>query len=405
MLHRSPRARANRELSRASCFERLYREHFAFVWSAARRLGAPTSATDDVVQEVFLTLHRRFDELDHAVSPRAWLYVVTRRVVFRHRRSRARTARKVAALARHPRTLDEPHRQRDARELLEQLLDRLPAHQRQSFVMAELLGMTAPEIAGTLGIPLNTVYSRVRLARRTLASWGDRLEELRRVDAPPVGQEKRSWGAIAVALPGSWLKGGALATSMGAWTKAVVATVAVTAVVGWTRPEPSEPVPAKSSVAEFDRAGSEPSPQVPRSTEAGEQGPEAPLMQRTRVVALRSAVPRSERRAFEATKSDPAVTLPGASDEEPGIAAEIHVLDRARQALDEGRADRALELLSDHERTFPGSSLADARGAARVRALCLQGKTAQARAEARLLRRRFPRSAVAKSRANECEAP
>ena len=45
-------------------FEALYEEHFSFVWRTARRLGVPERAADDVVQDVFLVLHRRLDDYD-----------------------------------------------------------------------------------------------------------------------------------------------------------------------------------------------------------------------------------------------------------------------------------------------------------------------------------------------------
>ena len=70
---------------RITRFEALYRDHFGFVWAAARGLGAPEAALPDVVQEVFITAYRRLDEIDlhrpgaKGVGPRGWLYAVTRR--------------------------------------------------------------------------------------------------------------------------------------------------------------------------------------------------------------------------------------------------------------------------------------------------------------------------------------
>jgi RNA polymerase sigma-70 factor (ECF subfamily) len=47
-----------------------------------------------------------------------------------------------------------------------QLLDSLDDDRRAVFVLVHFEQMPAPEIAQTLGIPINTVYSRLRLARR-----------------------------------------------------------------------------------------------------------------------------------------------------------------------------------------------------------------------------------------------
>ena len=79
-------------------FHALYRGEFAFVWAAARRLGVPPGAVDDAVQDVFVTAYRRLDQLRFEVSPRAWLYGVTRRVASRYHRGAFRRRRRVAAL-------------------------------------------------------------------------------------------------------------------------------------------------------------------------------------------------------------------------------------------------------------------------------------------------------------------
>ena len=51
-------------------------------------------------------------------------------------------------------------------KLLWGLLEELDAAKREVFLMSELDGLTGPEIAGILEIPLNTVYSRLRAARQ-----------------------------------------------------------------------------------------------------------------------------------------------------------------------------------------------------------------------------------------------
>jgi RNA polymerase sigma-70 factor (ECF subfamily) len=52
---------------------------------------------------------------------------------------------------------------------LQRLLDALSDDQREVFVLTELEQLTAPEISEALGLNLNTVYSRLRLARRAFA--------------------------------------------------------------------------------------------------------------------------------------------------------------------------------------------------------------------------------------------
>src|SRR5450432_623535 len=70
--------------------EALYREHFAFVWRNARRLGCTDEWVDDAVHEVFLVATRRLAEFSGISSLRTWLFAITFRVVGRMMRDRAR---------------------------------------------------------------------------------------------------------------------------------------------------------------------------------------------------------------------------------------------------------------------------------------------------------------------------
>jgi RNA polymerase sigma-70 factor (ECF subfamily) len=55
---------------------------------------------------------------------------------------------------------------REAVEAVSNFLDELDEPQRQVFYLADVEGMTAPEISAALGVKLNTVYGRLRLARK-----------------------------------------------------------------------------------------------------------------------------------------------------------------------------------------------------------------------------------------------
>jgi RNA polymerase sigma-70 factor (ECF subfamily) len=147
-----------------------YREHFQFVWRSARRLGAPPAAVDDVVQDVFLIVARRLAEFRGDASMRTWLFAITMRVVQFHRRTDSRHRRRVEAFAEAHAEAGgvDPYARRDASDTLLKLLDQLDDDRRAVFVLAELEGMTAQEIAAGLGLNVNTVYSRLRVARQQL---------------------------------------------------------------------------------------------------------------------------------------------------------------------------------------------------------------------------------------------
>lgn len=159
-------------------FDEVYDLHFSFVWRNARRMGTPTADIDDVAQEIFMVAHRRLADFEGRSSLRTWLLGIVVNVVRAHRRKLS---------VRHPHVLsaagreepdgitdaaDGPHEhvtKSEAARVVDRLLESLDDHGREVFVLVELEQMTAPEIATALGIPLNTVYSRLRRARQEFA--------------------------------------------------------------------------------------------------------------------------------------------------------------------------------------------------------------------------------------------
>jgi RNA polymerase sigma-70 factor (ECF subfamily) len=163
----APAASMPTPASRALELEAVYRDHAAFCWRMARRLGAPDEATDDIVHDVFLVVRRRLPDFDASRPVRPWLFGIVRRVVADLRRGRRRAEGRIRLVPTPPEPVDpEQQAQRNAAaDFVRTFLDELPPSQRMVFVMMELEGMTAPETAEALGAELPTVYSRLRLAR------------------------------------------------------------------------------------------------------------------------------------------------------------------------------------------------------------------------------------------------
>jgi RNA polymerase sigma-70 factor (ECF subfamily) len=150
--------------------ELLYREHFAFVWRNARRLGCTDDWVDDAVHEVFLVATRRLGEFEGRSSLRTWLFAITFRVVGRMLRDRTRRRAHVSRyIAEQPTPVSDAARESEAAEYLRYLLLKLSEPQRVALILAELEGFTSFEIAETLGVPTGTVDSRLRAARTQLA--------------------------------------------------------------------------------------------------------------------------------------------------------------------------------------------------------------------------------------------
>lgn len=130
-------------------------------------LGVPATQLDDAVQEVFLVVHRRSGEPDRYATLREWIYGVVRRVAWRHHRTRSRYEKRIGLLAApEPAAGPDVDVERDeAVAFVRAFLETLDPDQRDVFVFAEIEGLGAAEIAAIVGANVNTVSSRLRLAR------------------------------------------------------------------------------------------------------------------------------------------------------------------------------------------------------------------------------------------------
>jgi RNA polymerase sigma-70 factor (ECF subfamily) len=146
----------------------VYRAHHRFVWRSVVRLGVPDERVADAVHDVFVVVARRLHEYEGRAALRTWLFAIALRVAQGIRRDRAREFRRRERLEREPRPPSNPHARADAARTLRDLLAQLDEDKRAVFIMAELEGMTAPEISAVVGCKVNTVYSRLRLARTEL---------------------------------------------------------------------------------------------------------------------------------------------------------------------------------------------------------------------------------------------
>jgi RNA polymerase sigma-70 factor (ECF subfamily) len=149
-------------------FQAIFAGQFQYVWGALRRLGIPPRDLEDVTHDVFLRVYRQRHQYDPARPMRPWLFAFAFRVASDYRR-----------LARHRREVLEPASENadskptavDELVRAEMLstgyaaLETLEIGRRAVFILYELDGCSMQETALALGIPVNTAYSRLRLAR------------------------------------------------------------------------------------------------------------------------------------------------------------------------------------------------------------------------------------------------
>jgi RNA polymerase sigma-70 factor, ECF subfamily len=152
----------------ANAFYVIYERELSYVWKTLGRLGVDPSELADAVHDVFVIVHRKWGDIDFTRPIRPWLFGIARRVAAGHRRKRRELPSDNLELAIAP----SPHSERD---FLWRVLAQLDDDRRDVIVLHDLEGYTGAEIAALLGIPANTVHSRLRLGRQDMQAIVRRL--------------------------------------------------------------------------------------------------------------------------------------------------------------------------------------------------------------------------------------
>jgi RNA polymerase sigma-70 factor (ECF subfamily) len=150
------------------------------------RMGVREADADDLVQNTFLGALHSSSRFDAEYPARAWLFGIAAMMVRRYRRSAARFAARLRDWAQElpssavppPDGLAEQHEQSVR---LSQAIERLAPKKREAFTLVVLEGVSGEQAARALGVPVNTIWTRLHHARRELRECldGDEPEEVR----------------------------------------------------------------------------------------------------------------------------------------------------------------------------------------------------------------------------------
>ncbi len=154
-------------------FEELYRAHAGRLYSlACRMLGNPADA-EDLLQEIFLSAHRKLESFRGESALGTWLYRLGMNQILDHVRSRAGRASQITDGLDDATVLADAsgHRLADRaidRIDLERALAELPEGCRAAFLLHDVEGLEHREVSEVLGIAEGTSKSQVHKARLRL---------------------------------------------------------------------------------------------------------------------------------------------------------------------------------------------------------------------------------------------
>jgi len=168
---------------RAQAFQELVERYQKRLLNFVYRTIGDRERAEDLVQEVFIRVHRHLHRFDQSKKFSTWIYTIASNLAKNELRNRSRNplvlfqAMKKSWEADHrPLQFEDPHhrpddlyRQRHLRELVEWAITQLPEHHREVFVLRELEGRAYEDIAEIANCNLGTVKSRLNRARNRFA--------------------------------------------------------------------------------------------------------------------------------------------------------------------------------------------------------------------------------------------
>jgi RNA polymerase sigma factor (sigma-70 family) len=171
-------------------------EFLAYVWPTLSRiaagvLGARHPDLDDAVQQSMIALVRALPAFRGECHPAGYASRITLRVALRVRRNVKRDATRREAFEQLSPGDEQTLSPNDdavgtrRRELLRELLEDLPEEQAEALALRVVMGWSLEEVAQASGAPVNTVRSRVRLAKEALRQRIEALPALAELKVQP----------------------------------------------------------------------------------------------------------------------------------------------------------------------------------------------------------------------------
>jgi RNA polymerase sigma-70 factor, ECF subfamily len=138
---------------------------------------------EDLVQETFIRVYRHIHRFDQTKKFSTWIYTIAPNLAKNELRNRSRNPLVLFQTIKKNWTADERplewedntyrpddlFRKRHLKQLVDTVVEDLPVHHREVFVLREMEGKTYEEIAEITGCNLGTVKSRLNRARNNFA--------------------------------------------------------------------------------------------------------------------------------------------------------------------------------------------------------------------------------------------
>ncbi len=146
--------------------EHIWHEFADRLRNFIRSRVADPQTTEDILQDVFVKIQSRLDQLQDPAKLESWIYLIARNAVIDHYRTRKETVTVPETLAAEPET-GNPEVE-ELKAAFRRMIFNLPEPYREALVLTEFEGLTQQQLADRQGLSLSGAKSRVQRGREQL---------------------------------------------------------------------------------------------------------------------------------------------------------------------------------------------------------------------------------------------
>lgn len=152
--------------------ERVWQEYQSSLRTFIKSRISNDTATDDILQNVFLKIHTGLDSLKDETKLKSWIYQIARNAIIDYSRSQKPTI-DIPEWLPQPETDPGEKLTQELSECLQPMIQLLPENYREAVILSELKGLTQSEVAKVQGTSLSGAKSRVQRGRALLKNMLD----------------------------------------------------------------------------------------------------------------------------------------------------------------------------------------------------------------------------------------
>lgn len=162
-------------VSEKPTFNQIYKDTFLFVFKLVKKQGVHNSLIDDIVQEIFITVHRQLPGFEFKSEIKTWLYSITINYINNYRRTKRRKGNGQAIISNvfdpddlicNHSSQYEAYKRVQASKIFNNLISKMDKNKAEVLLLHEFEEMTIVEIAEFTKVNRNTVSSRIRVGRK-----------------------------------------------------------------------------------------------------------------------------------------------------------------------------------------------------------------------------------------------